>query len=184
MDSETGHYIIKRRPERSDEANEVIRKLEERRQRLAPMTGRRSLARIRVSPALPVDSTFQRVAWNLPVDCYSPDFFNSLSPKLKRQCMLHTLVFPENLDDLFDNECYQISDEHYDIIMDRYKMPRDGDDEQVGRQDGNFIDDAEVDLEGDATMASNDQSASNEDYSVVRGLFIRKYQAQLTARFQ
>ena len=60
----------------------------------------------------------------------------------------------------------------------------DGDDEQVGRQDGDFIDDAEADLEGDATMASNDQSASNEDYSVVRGLFIRKYQAQLIARFQ
>ena len=51
-------------------------------------------------------------------------------------------------------------------------------------KDGDFIDDAEVDLEGDATMASNDQAGSNEDYSVVRGLFIRRYQAQLNARFQ
>ena len=97
--------------------------------------------------------------------------------------MLHTLVFPENIDDLFDNECYQISDEHYDIIMDRYKMPQDGDDELVGRQDDDFIEDAEVDLEKDATMASNDQAGSM-DYSVVRGLFIRRYHAQLTARFQ
>ena len=46
-------------------------------------------------------------------------FFNPLSPKLKRDCQLDLIVFPENIDNLFDGEDYETNHDYYNMVMDR-----------------------------------------------------------------
>ncbi|PPR01552.1 hypothetical protein CVT24_005887 [Panaeolus cyanescens] len=98
-------YWIKRRPERSVEAERFIRKFEVERERfleLAP--SKRRMDRVRIVPPIEkrATSSFQRLPKKLPLDYFDPVFYNSLPGRL-RNMVAHRnqMVFLPNVDETF-----------------------------------------------------------------------------------
>lgn len=126
-------YFIKRRPERSAKAEQLIRRLDQLRENDAAWGGGRVAERARLIPANgQQDSTFKRLAKDLPIDYFDPAFFNQLPAKRRAIVSNTRVVLPDNLDDLFDDD---LSDnemdsrefaeqypEYVEDVLSRYKL--------------------------------------------------------------
>jgi hypothetical protein len=77
-------YWIRRRPERSVNAEAWIRLLDQKReQSIRRDPSKRWRERLRLVPDVPQDSDFQILPQGLPIDYFDPDFFNELQPRLR-----------------------------------------------------------------------------------------------------
>jgi hypothetical protein len=85
IDEETGNYVVARKPERNPRVTTFFQELDAQRKKYTMSTAGRwsERARIRASSA-PV-SGLSRLAFNLPVDYYAPDYFNALPLILRRR---------------------------------------------------------------------------------------------------
>ena len=77
-------YLIKRRPECSSDANTFFHLLDKKREEtIRQDRSRRWHEHIRVVSKDQQNSRFSVLPENLPIDYYSPDFFNALQPRIR-----------------------------------------------------------------------------------------------------
>lgn len=95
LDPQDGSYVIKRRPERSIQAEIFFRRLDELRKSFALREGTQWRQRIRkVIPDQPM-SVLHQLPRNMPIDYYSPEFYNAMSNRQKSiYCDISILSFP------------------------------------------------------------------------------------------
>jgi hypothetical protein len=172
-------YFIKRWPERSQKAEEFIRRLDCLREDDAGWGGGRVSERARIVPENGQrDSIFKRLATDLPVDYFDPAFFNQLPAKRRALISTNDVVFPENLDDLFDDhnpenglDSEEFADTHPEYVsqvLASYKLVELGDDGMDG-----FIADEE-DEEEEEEEEDEDEENEDEDEEMVEAAVRRK----------
>ncbi|KAF6760968.1 hypothetical protein DFP72DRAFT_843226 [Ephemerocybe angulata] len=100
-------YFIKKRPERSAEAEVFIRKLEGQMEAVAKSKGRRGggVEHLRVVPPLgeQKDTSFPALPTKMPIDYYDPSYYNSLPPRLRVDCATKSVALLPDPTQSFSN---------------------------------------------------------------------------------
>lgn len=148
-------YWIKRRPERSPEAEVFIRRLDEAREVQAGIDGKRlTQERIRlVPPKNQKDSAFLAVASEMPIDYFAPTFFNDLQPQTRKRIALTKVSLLPDVSKSFTREGKadeRLSDEDFmakygPSVLAKYDL----NDLNDIMEEGEFLEDEDMDDEDD-----------------------------------
>ena len=152
---------MKRKPERSENAQRFIETIDKNRKRDAQlMPGARSRERERVRPSNAPLSLMTELPRRLPIDYYAPSFHNSLSYAVKVQVAdVGRLAFPADADQILANPRHpneklsaaRLMHTFGDEILARYNLPG---------ADGGDYDDDRVDSDDNE---QNDEYGNDED---------------------
>lgn len=184
-------FWIKRRPERSAEAEAMIRALDSRMDADAGHLSRQRVRtdKIRLLPLAPQQTLFPTLPTAMPIDYFDPVFYNSLPPRLRATVADESVgLLPLASSDLYFTECpdEMLSEDDFqqkygDIVLKKYK--RDG---RISRReyDGDYDDDDEADDDGEGSeegLVDEDEEMSGLDEEEV-GEYIAARRSNLAAQ--
>ncbi len=163
-------YWIRKRPERSKEANIFIRKLDQDRERAARLDpGRRWRERLRVlPPENQKDTLFPTLPLSIPIDYYDPNFFNKLPPRLRGRIATQQVAFLPDASESFSGHPDEKLDDkafttkYGDTVFPRYEVPNyNNSDEEAETGDlVDFNNDFDEDMVLDASGAEIESKRS------------------------
>jgi hypothetical protein len=147
-------YWIRRRPERSANAETWIRLLDKKREQdMRRDPTKRWRERLRLVPEVQQDSDFQILPQGLPIDYFDPDFFNDLQPRLRSRTAVQTvallpdasLSFSRHPDEKLSDEAFMAK--YGDEVLARYDLSDlvDEQDEEEWIVDDEMADDVDSD---------------------------------------
>lgn len=136
-------WLIKRRPERSTEAEKFFRILDQKRELTTRQTpSQKWREHVQVVPATDQqDSTFQVLPEQMPIDYFDPSFFNQLQPKIRnRIAIVKVSLLPDITQSFTSNDEEYMGDRAFTkkygaTVFARYHMVSDSDIEDVGGND-------------------------------------------------
>jgi len=169
INHQTVHWI-RRRPERSDEAEKFIRRLDElREQSIRQSPGRRWTERPRrVHSTNQKDSIFVKLPENMPIDYFKPAFYNSLLPRLRYDIANHEITFLPNDQQPFEGSpdeklsTKEFRRKYGKSVLDRYKLVTEddfADDEDEDEEDEEMRYDEEEEEEEPEQQEESEQEA-------------------------
>lgn len=151
---------IKRRPERSEAAEDFIRLLDRAREQQARVEGR-NLTRLHyrcVPPDSQKVSDFQALPTGLPIDYYDPNFFNLQQPRTRKRIAIRQVALLPDVKSSFQNHPDErLSDEAFmakygQVVLIRYMLPGP----EVEAEEVEWIeDDEELEMDDDFSPTSN-----------------------------
>jgi hypothetical protein len=128
-------YIIKTRPERSQQLELWIRMLDKLRKQTDEMLGKRKKERIRVLPSVPQPTLFPALPTNMPIDYFNPDFFNIQQPTTRRRMAgpgksVTVALLPDVTQSFTHSKLERLTDEEFlmqlgDEILKKYDLSYD-----------------------------------------------------------
>lgn len=158
--------------------NKFVRRVENNMLKDELLAGKTSQRHPRVLPKVPVMSTFLAPPTQLPIDCYSPAWYNALSPAQKEKLVdsKHVALLPNAAESLLSKthpseglSSSKFNKKYYEKIIQPYQLvtAAESDDEDLERRgDINYtkeLDDEEG--EGvDLTMPSDGEDADDDEY--------------------